>query len=85
MAEECIHLLNPAWCAECNGTAAQQKLDTSIEFQRVLQLPGWFPSRHPGFCCCCKEKMDVGTPIHLCTEPGHNWKGACCAPAGEPA
>jgi len=85
--EDCVHGLNPAWCAECNGKAAQQKADEEAERMRVLALGGWFPSKYAGVCFECKGFFEAGTPITGCELNGEppRYKAACCAPAGDPA
>lgn len=89
--EECIHLLNPAWCADCNGEAAQARKDRDLEIERVLKLPHWVKANYPGRCALCREYYHLSTPIRHKTNldrvpASHgNWIGMCCAPAGEPA
>lgn len=84
MSQECIHLLNPDWCADCNGTAAQQDLDEKTERQRILALPGWFPANYPSKCRMCRTSFRSGDPIRRAITPG-GYIGPCCAPAGDPA
>lgn len=87
--EECIHLLNPAWCADCNGRAAQQRKDHDQEVARVLAIEGWFKAHYGGRCAGCGEYFHVGTPIRHSGQFEHKsggaWVAMCCAPAGDPA
>lgn len=89
--EECPHLLNPAWCADCNGTAAQQRADETAERDRVLALEGWRESKYGGNCASCGSRFEEGTPIRRKTrfdsrkDGPPNFVASCCAPAGDPA
>jgi hypothetical protein len=83
VSAECKHLLNPDWCADCNGKAAQEKADEAAERERVLALGDWFPARYAGVCRSCGAFFVVETPIT--PEPGGGYRAACCAPAGDPA
>lgn len=86
---ECVHLLNSAWCADCNGTAAQAKKEEEAERARILTLEGWFPSRYAGVCAECGAPFPAGEPIRRSgqfeTKSGKPYVAACCAPAGDPA
>jgi hypothetical protein len=73
VGEPCIHELDPAGCAVCNGAekrAAAQNAEPGV-------YGPWFTARHPGMCAGCFEDIEPGDKIradgdgcYLCSDCG---------------
>lgn len=74
----CIHDLDPASCAVCNGAVKR-----AADRERSLRAPGgrgpWFPARYDGECSDCGEVFKAETVIRsdgddgwLCGECGES-------------
>lgn len=73
----CIHDLDPASCAVCNGAVKR-----AAEQERSLRRAGghgpWFEARWGGKCSACGEEFEAGTVIRSDGDDG--WQ---CGECGE--
>lgn len=76
----CIHDLDPASCADCNGAVKR-----AAERERSLRAPGghgpWFEARWGGKCSGCGEEFGAGTVIRSDGDDG--WQCGECGECGE--
>lgn len=74
----CIHDLDPATCADCNGAVKR-----AAERERSLRRAGghgpWFEARWGGKCSGCGESFDAGTVIRSDGDDG--WQCGECGDA----
>jgi len=77
--EPCIHDLDPATCADCNGAAKRAALR-----ERSMRGTGghgpWFRSRYDGKCSDCGELFSAGQKIRSDGDDG--WLCEDCGEAG---
>jgi hypothetical protein len=71
-AESCIHDLDPAWCAVCNGTDRRAAGDGGYGDGDGLDARGpWFAARYPGHCGGCLEHVEPGGMIRADGDGGY--------------
>lgn len=77
MPGSCIHDLDPASCADCNGAVKR----AAGQERGVRPLAGrgpWFPAKWDGKCSDCGEAFDAGEKIRADGDDG--W---LCGECGE--
>jgi hypothetical protein len=60
----CIHDMDPAYCAVCNGAEKRAAATEATDRRRTTGKPGpWFPARWDGKCSACGEEFGAGDEI----------------------
>jgi len=71
--EPCIHDLDPAWCAVCNGAdkRAQAESGEYGHGDGPDARGPWFAARYPGHCGGCLERVEPGDMIRADGDGGY--------------
>lgn len=71
---ECIHDIEEAWCADCNGKAKEQQAQEAAHYA-AMAAEGYFRAQYAGLCSECGKGFPSGSMIAY---ENDGYSGECC-------